>query len=53
MYDIKLALSENKDPVLSSKVNLKANRIYTIYAVGNPPDLGLIQSVDVNTYLCR
>lgn len=53
MYDIKVALSENGDIALSSKVNLKANRIYTIFAVGNPPNLGLIQSVDVNTYLCR
>ncbi|GAA0711791.1 DUF4397 domain-containing protein [Paraclostridium ghonii] len=53
MYDVKVALSENENIVLSSKVNLKANRIYTIFAVGNPPNLGLIQSVDVNTYLCR
>ena len=53
MYDIKIALSENADVVLSSKVNLKANRIYTIFVVGNPPNLGFIQSVDVNTYLCR
>ncbi|WP_250674946.1 DUF4397 domain-containing protein [Paraclostridium ghonii] len=53
MYDVKVALSENGKVALSSKVNLKANRIYTIFAVGNPPNLGLIQSVDVNTYLCR
>lgn len=53
MYDIKVALSENGNIVLTSKINLKANRIYTIFVVGNPPNLGLIQSVDVNTYLCR
>ena len=52
MYEINIALSENGDTVLSSNVNLKANRIYTIFAIGNPPKLGLIQSVAVNTYLC-
>lgn len=53
MYDIKIALSENGDVVLSNKINLKANRIYTIFAIGNHPNLELMQSVDVNTYLCR
>ncbi len=32
---------------------LKANRIYTIYIVGESPNLRAIQSVDGNTYLCR
>lgn len=52
-YDIDLALTSTDDIVLSGNVNLKANRIYTIYAVGNPPGLGIIQSVDVNSYICR
>lgn len=52
-YDIDIALTGTDDIVLSGNVNLKANRIYTIYAVGNPPGLGIIQSVDVNSYICR
>ena len=30
----------------------KANRIYTIYIVGNKPNIEIIQSVDGNTYAC-
>ena len=52
-YDIDVVSSDSKDKVLSNKINLKANRIYTIYVVGNPPNLSLIQAVDVNSYLCR
>ena len=35
-------------------VNLeyKANRIYTIYIIGNQPNVELIQAVDGNTYAC-
>ncbi len=53
MYDVDIALNDGGDIVLSGKLNLKANRIYTVYAIGNPPALGIVQSVDVNSYICR
>ncbi|MEG2984306.1 MAG: DUF4397 domain-containing protein [Peptostreptococcaceae bacterium] len=52
-YDIDVVLTGTNDIVLSSNAILKANRIYTVYAIGNPPGLGIIQSVDVNSYICR
>lgn len=52
-YSMDITSSNTGDIVLSGNLNLKANRIYTIYVIGNPPSLGLIQSVDVNSYLCR
>ena len=52
-YNIEAVLSSNKESVLVFGVLLKANRIYTIYIVGESPNLRAIQSVDGNTYLCR
>lgn len=52
-YNIEAVLSSNKESVLVFGVMLKANRIYTIYIVGESPNLRAIQSVDGNTYLCR
>ncbi|WP_122638592.1 DUF4397 domain-containing protein [Romboutsia sp. Marseille-P6047] len=52
-YTIDLYLTENNVSVLSFGAVLKPNRIYTLYIVGEYPDLSAIQSVDVNTYLCR
>ncbi len=52
-YNIEAVLSSNKESVLVFGVMLKANRIYTIYIVGESPNLRGIQSVDGNTYLCR
>ena len=52
-YNIEAVLSRNKESVLVFGVMLKANRIYTIYIVGESPNLRAIQSVDGNTYLCR
>ena len=52
-YNIEAVLSSNKESVLVFGAVLKANRIYTIYIVGESPNLRVIQSVDGNTYLCR
>ena len=52
-YNIEAVLNSNKESVLVFGVMLKANRIYTIYIVGESPNLRAIQSVDGNTYLCR
>ena len=35
-----------------SSIQFKADRIYSIYIVGNPPNVELLQSVDGNTYAC-
>ena len=52
-YNIEAVLNSNKELVLVFGAMLKANRIYTIYIVGESPNLRAIQSVDGNTYLCR
>lgn len=52
-YNIEAVLNSNKESVLVFGAMLKANRIYTIYIVGESPNLRAIQSVDGNTYLCR
>lgn len=52
-YSIELYLSDGNMSVLSFGVVLKANRIYTMYIVGDSPNISAIQSVDGNTYLCK
>ena len=49
-YNIEAVLNSNKESVLVFGVMLKTNRIYTIYIVGESPNLRAIQSVDGNTY---
>lgn len=52
-YSIELYLSDGNMSVLSFGVVLKSNRIYTMYIVGDSPNISAIQSVDGNTYLCK
>lgn len=52
-YNIKLTSSIDNATLAKFKSKFKANRIYTIYLVGNPKSLSIIQSVDGNTHLCR
>lgn len=52
-YHIKLVDHENEKVILPLKINLKPERIYTIYIVRNSNKAGVIQSVDGNTYICR
>lgn len=52
-YNISVVDSSNGDIALQLSVQLNADRIYTIYIIGDPPNLGAIQSVDGNTYACR
>ena len=35
-----------------SSTGLSVDRIYSIYIIGNPPNIELLQSVDGNTYAC-
>lgn len=50
-YNIDVVLTEEHMAVLSFSATLKADRIYTIYIVGDVPNIEAIQSVDGNTYL--
>lgn len=52
-YNLSIILNKDKSVVLPLKVTLNADKIYTIYAIGNPPNLQAIQVVDGNTYVCR
>lgn len=52
-YNINVVLNSDKSVVLPLKVTLNANKIYTIYIIGNPPNLQAVQVVDGNTYVCR
>ena len=52
-YNIDVLLNSDKSVVLPLKVSLNANKIYTLYIIGNPPNLQAIQAVDGNTYVCR
>ncbi len=52
-YNVNILLNSDKSVALSLKVTLNPNKIYTIYVIGNPPNLQAIQVVDGNTYACR
>ena len=47
-------VKEVQEVVNEKKTNIefKANRIYSIYIIGNPPNIEFLQSVDGNTYAC-
>lgn len=51
-YKITVEESETEYDVTESMFEFKVERIYTIYIIGNPPNVELIQSVDGNTYAC-
>ena len=52
-YNVNVVLNSDKSVVLPLKVTLNSNKIYTIYIIGNPPNLQSVQVVDGNTYVCR
>ena len=52
-YKLRIVLNSDKSTVLPIKVKFNPDRIYTLYIVGDVPNLAAIQSVDGNTYLCR
>ncbi len=52
-YNINILLNSDKSVVLPLKVTLNADKIYTIYIIGNPPALRAVQVIDGNTYVCR
>ena len=52
-YNVNVVLNTDKSVVLPLKVTLNPDKIYTIYIIGNPPTLQVVQVVDGNTYACR
>lgn len=52
-YNFKVQNSETGKILGGINVTLNGNRIYSIYIIGNPPEISVIQSVDGNTYACR
>lgn len=52
-YNVNIVLNSDKSVVLPLKITLNANKIYTIYIIGNQPSLQVVQVVDGNTYACR
>lgn len=51
IYNVTIDISDTNDAVLTLKVELKSQKVYTIYIVGNPPNLSVIQSLDGSTFV--
>ncbi|MGL6107963.1 DUF4397 domain-containing protein [Romboutsia sp.] len=51
-YDIYVKEASTGNIIAEYKFEFKPNRIYTLYIIGNPPNVELLQSVDGNTYAC-
>ena len=52
-YNIDIVQTIEKILLLSFSALIKTNRIYTIYILGDLPNISSLQSVDGNTYLCK
>ncbi len=52
-YNVSLKESLSGKNIIASNITLKSNRIYSIYIIGNPPNIEFLQSVDGNTYACQ
>ena len=50
-YEIKVNVASTENTVLALEVELKSQKVYTIYVVGNPLDLSAIQSLDGVTFV--
>lgn len=50
-YNIKVNVASTQNTVLTLDVELKSQKVYTIYVVGNPPNLSTIQSLDGVTFV--
>ena len=51
IYDVTINIADTQDIVLSLRPDFKSQKVYTIYIVGNPPDLSGIQSLDGITFI--
>lgn len=50
-YNLTVNLADTKDTVLTLNADLKSQKVYTIYVVGNPPNLLGMQSLDGSTFV--
>ena len=50
-YNIVVNLAGTNDTVLTFSPQLNSQKVYTIYVVGNPPNLSEIQSLDGSTFV--
>ena len=50
-YNVKVNVASTENTVLALEVELKSQKVYTIYVVGNPLDLSAIQSLDGVTFV--
>lgn len=50
-YNVAVNIANTNDTVLKFKPELKSEKVYTIYIVGNPPNLSSIQSLDGSTFV--
>ncbi|WP_286312219.1 DUF4397 domain-containing protein [Romboutsia ilealis] len=51
-YTVSVRGNLTGENIVKSNIQFKADRIYSIYIIGNPPNVELLQSVDGNTYAC-
>ena len=52
-YNIDVVQTIEKVLLLSFSALIKSKRIYTLYILGDVPNISSLQSVDGNTYLCK
>ena len=50
-YNIVVNLAGTNDTILTFSPQLNSQKVYTIYVVGNPPNLSEIQSLDGSTFV--
>ena len=51
-YTVSVRGNLTGNDIVTSNIQFKPDRIYSIYIIGNPPNIELLQSVDGNTYEC-
>ena len=52
VYTISVKGTLNGDDLVTTNIQFKTDRIYSIYIIGDIPNVELLQSVDGNTYVC-
>ena len=50
-YNIVVNLAGTNDTILTFSLQLNSQKVYTVYVVGNPPNLSEIQSLDGSTFV--
>lgn len=50
-YTLNVELVENGQIVLQNQISITADRVYTLYALGNIPDVEIYQSLDGATFI--